>query len=297
MVLWRKLPPPAVELRHAAVLPGTPGWEEDCVSIITISRGTFSGGKALAESLRRRLGYRCIDRDLIVERAAGQRASQHELRAALEESPSLLGRFSHKRYLYLTLIQSALTEELRAGSAIYHGLTGHLLLREARGILRLRVIAPLEFRIRMARERLNISRSEAIAHIEKMDQDRRKWAQFLYGVDWADPALYDMVVNLEQVTIEQAGTTVAALIENGCCEYTPECRESMDALALASRVKAALALSPSTSNLEVEVHAQGASVRVSGAFFEEVEDVERVVRGVRGVSEVSLEELTPADQT
>ena len=37
------------------------------MSMITISRGSFSSGKILAEFLARRLGSRCIDRDIIVE--------------------------------------------------------------------------------------------------------------------------------------------------------------------------------------------------------------------------------------
>jgi inorganic pyrophosphatase/exopolyphosphatase len=58
------------------------------MSVITISRGSFSGGKILAECLARRLGYRSIDRDIIVERAAAYGVSQYELRDALEKPPN-----------------------------------------------------------------------------------------------------------------------------------------------------------------------------------------------------------------
>ena len=134
------------------------------MSVITISRGSFSGGKTLAECLARRLGYRCIDRDVIVERAAAYGVSQHELRDALEKPPSFLDRFKHKRYLYLVLIQAALAEEVRTGKAIYHGLAGHLLLKGGQPILRTRIIAPMELRIRMVQDRLKYSttRSDCI---------------------------------------------------------------------------------------------------------------------------------------
>ena len=144
------------------------------MSVITITRGTFSGGMMLAEGLSGRLGYRCIDRDALVERAASERVSQQELRAALEETPAFPGRFNHKRYVYLCLIQAALMEEVRTGRAIYHGLGGHLLLKGAPALLRLRIIAPMDFRIRMAETRLKLSRGEVIAHIEKVDRDRRR---------------------------------------------------------------------------------------------------------------------------
>jgi len=81
-----------------------------------------------AECLAAKLGYRCIDRDVIVERAAAHGVSQDELRDDLEKPPGFLERFSHKRYKYLALIQAAITEEVRTGKVIYHGLAGHLLL-------------------------------------------------------------------------------------------------------------------------------------------------------------------------
>jgi cytidylate kinase len=140
----------------------------------------------------------------------------------LEEPPTLPGRFNHKRYIYLALIQAALMEEVRAGQAIYHGLAGHLLLRGAPGLLRLRIIAPMDFRIRVAQDRLKLSRSDAIAHIEKMDRDRHKWTQFLYGVDWGDPALYHLVINLEDISIDQACLLVISMLEQRGFEFTPE---------------------------------------------------------------------------
>ncbi len=81
------------------------------MSVVTISRGTFSGGKLLAESLAAKLRYRCIDRDRIVAKAATPDVSQEMLKDALEKPPSLLQRYKHKKYIYLTLIQAALAEE------------------------------------------------------------------------------------------------------------------------------------------------------------------------------------------
>ena len=137
------------------------------MSVITISRGSFSGGKTLAECLAETLGFRCVDRDTIVERAAAFGVSQEELMDALLKPPTFLDRFRHKKYIYLTLIQAALAEEVRTGKAVYHGNAGHLLLKGGPHVLRVRVIAPLEFRIPMAQERLKLSRSETITYIRE----------------------------------------------------------------------------------------------------------------------------------
>jgi len=62
--------------------------------------------------------------------------------AALEEPPIVPGRFNHRRYLYLAVIQAAVAQEVRGGNAVYHGLAGHLLLQGAPTLLRLRIVAP-----------------------------------------------------------------------------------------------------------------------------------------------------------
>jgi len=265
------------------------------MSVITISRGSFSGGKILAECLSRKLGYRCIDRDAIVQRAAELGASETELRDALEKPPGFLERFQHKRYRYLALIQAALTEEVRTGRAIYHGLAGHLLLKGGNPILRTRIIAPLEVRIQMLQERLNFSRSRAIAYIEAVDADRQKWTRFLYGVDWGDAALYDVVLNLEHVTIEDACSIIASIVTERCFEFTPECQQRMDDLALGSRVRATLALDPSTSDLEVEAVAHSGAVSVRGqvSTIAQIEEVRRIASAVPGVDSLDLAYLTP----
>jgi cytidylate kinase len=265
------------------------------MSVITISRGSFSGGKILAECLARRLGYRCIDRDVIVERAAAYGVSQDDIREALEKPPGFLDRFKHKRYLYLTLVQAALTQEVRTGRAIYHGLAGHLLLKGGQPILRTRIVAPMEFRIQMLRDRLKYSRNDAIAYIEKVDEDRRKWTRFLYGVDWDDPSLYDLVLNLEHIDMEEACRLIASIATERCFEFTPECQQRMNDLALASQVRADLAINPSTSDLELEVVARQGAVAIRGkvSTTAQIDDVKRVAKTTRGVISLNIDELAP----
>ncbi len=261
------------------------------MSVITISRGTMSGGKLLAECLSRNLGYRCIDRDDIVGMASARGVSEYELRAALERPPSSSPPTVHQRkYRYLAVIQAALAEEIRSGRAIYHGLAGHLLLKGGIAILRLRIIAPMEFRISMARQRVGLGREEVIAHIAKMDNDRRQWTRHLYGVDWEDPSLYDLVVNIEHISIEQACRLVSDMTREASFEFSPEHRTALDDFALACRVRAELALNPFTSNLEVEVEACGGSVLIKGNLFEEGEGVQQVAMAVPGVTALTVEE-------
>lgn len=264
------------------------------MSVITISRGSFSGGKALAECLACDLGYRCVDREAIVERAAASGVSQGELLDALLKPPGFLERFKHKRYQYLTLFQAALAEEVKTGKVVYHGNAGHLMLRGASPVLRVRIIAPLEKRLIMLQDRLKMGQSEALAYIHKVDRDRKNWTQFLYGVNWEDPALYDLVLNLEGFEIEDACDIVAtAARKQECFEFSGECQTQMEDLALGSRVRANLAINPPTSHLEFEVTAQKGIVAIRGkvADPEEWAEVKRVALAVPGVTSLNLDGL------
>ncbi len=264
------------------------------MSVVTISRGTMSGGKLIAEQLAAELGFRCVDRDVIVEKAAASGVSQDELRDALLKPPTLLERFQHKRYLYLTLIQAALAEEVKTGRVIYHGNAGHLLLKGGGPVFRVRIIAPMEFRIAMTEQRLKLERDQAIAYIQKMDEHRRKWTQYLYGVDWTDPSLYDMVINLENITLADAvGSIAYAVRRQPCFRFDGRCQSMMEDLALACRVKAKLALDQATAHLEFEITAHEGRVAVTGKLPEPrlIAEVRRIAEGVEGVRAVDLSGL------
>jgi cytidylate kinase len=260
------------------------------MSVITISRGSFSGGTLLAEELAKILGYRCINREAVVEKAAAAHVSPSDLRAALYNAPKFWERLENKKYLYLTLIKAALAEEVRAGKVVYHGHAGHLLLSGC-PILRVRMIAPLEYRISQARERQKLSRDQAIAHIHGMDEERKKWARYLYGIDWEDPSLYDLVVNLDHIDGKEASEMIADVAKRPrWSELDARCQAVLDDFARASCITASIVTNPKTEGLELEVECEGGAVQVSGKLFEtgRIEEVKRIAMQVPGVISVDF---------
>jgi cytidylate kinase len=267
------------------------------MAVITISRGSFSGGKMLADCITDTLNYRCINRDVIVEKASSYGVTQEELRETLDKPPGFWDRFKHRKYVYLTLIQAALTEEVRQGKVVYHGNAGHLLLKGPCHVLRTRIIAPVEFRISMVQDRLKYSRNEALDYIHRVDADRRKWTQYLYGVDWGDPSLYDVVLNLECMDLAEACETISAMTKLGCFQETPESQVTMDNLALACKVRAAVVVNSATSVLEVEVAASNGVITIKGKATsnEQSKAIDETVRKVPGVTDLRLEVFTGVD--
>jgi cytidylate kinase len=269
------------------------------MAVVTISRGSASGGLLLAEKLGEKLGYTIVSREDVVREAARFGASEETLQEALLKPPSFWDRFMHERRRYLAFVQAALCERARNDRIVYHGNAGHLLLQSVPHVFCIRLIAPMSFRIEMVMGRQHLSREEAIRCIGKADRQRRDWTRFLYGKDWLDPLLYDLVVNLKTLTVESAAEIAAEVTRRPEYQPTDASRKAMDDLVLASRVRAALAADERTASVEVQIQADDGVVSLRGRVRPEslVEDVRRVAGSVEGVREIDRRHLDAPDYT
>ncbi len=259
------------------------------MAIITISRGTFSGGQALAECVAERLGYRCVSREVLIEAARQYGVPEEKLFEALRKKPRILERLSLERTHYLAYIRAVLCEEVKGDNVVYHGHAGHLLLKGIPHVFKVKVIANMEFRIKAAMDRHHLGREEAIQFIKRVDDERVKWTRFLYGVDWNDPSLYDIVINLDHISLFGACEVVCHTA--GLEEYKtmPASQKIMDDLVLSTHVRAIIAADESTADAEVEVEADDGIVTIWGRLqsMEDIDRINEIVRKVPGVKEVN----------
>jgi len=259
------------------------------MSIIAISRGTFSGGEALAKRVAERLRYRCLAREANLEVAAQRyMVPADELTTAMDKRPSFWERMLGERSAYLAFVRATLCEEARGGRLVYHGYLGQSLLAGISHVISVRVIADADFRIQAARQQQNCSREDALAHIAKADRERREWTRFLFEVDWEDPHLYGLVLNLSRMSLDAACETVAQLTEREEFQPNPASLKAMEDLTLHSQVSAALAMDFRTRGAELRVTADDGTVTVTGrSRWPEVADaIPDVVRRVAGVKAV-----------
>lgn len=261
------------------------------MSIITISRGTYSGGEALANCLADRLGYQRASRKVIVEAARTYGMSVEKLIEVMEETPSFWQRVAGESTTALNYVRAALCVQAREGNLVYHGHAGHLLLTGISHVIRVRVIADMEFRIKAAMERLRLGRNEAIARIKQIDKARARWTQFFYGVEWDDPSLYDVVLNLERMTIADACEIVAGMTKLDTFKPNPQSIKAMEDLTVGSLAWAALNRDPRTAAADVRVVADDGVVTVTGTTGSQavVEAIPLVAGQVEGVKEVRCE--------
>jgi len=210
--------------------------------IVTISRGTESGGARLANSLMDRMGLKAISREVVVETAEIYGVSEEGLLKSIESPPGLWDKQARKRQQYIMALQATLAQMVEGDNVVYHGLAGQLLLRELPNVLKVRLIAPLEGRVRAAMTHLDLSRDAAEKHIQKADEDRAAWVRRVYEVDVTDPSLYDLVLNLGTMTMETATEMVVDLLGRQEYRSTPETQSRIRDFSLGARLKAEFSL-------------------------------------------------------
>lgn len=268
------------------------------MAIVTISRGTYSGGKMLAECLAERLNYRCISRELIVETSKRYGVTQEKLHDALVSAPSILERMSYERDQYLAFMQAVLCEMVKDDNVVYHGYAGHFLLKGITHVLRVRIIADMRFRIKLAMDHQNLEEKEAVQYIQKIDKQREKWIRVLYGINWNDPMLFDMVFNLETIGIPLACEIIRYTLEQPDFQSTPESQKILENLLLASKVRAALAADPKSSFNDFTISADDGTVSIQGKTRSQsaVDYIIGVIRNVPGVRDVHNIPTTTQDR-
>lgn len=206
------------------------------MAIITISRGSLSGGRALAECLSEKLGYPNVGQEVLQQAAEALGASEEVFRGKYETTPGLWARLTREREKYVLAVQTALAEWCTRGDLVYHGLSGHHLLGGLPGILRIRLIAPMEVRIRsLLISHPQMSAQQAENFIKNVDQDRARWVKIMHGAEVTEPSLYDLTINLKRHTLQSACRTIAKAASQSHFQITDEVEAELFAFAAACR--------------------------------------------------------------
>ena len=259
------------------------------MSIITISRGSYSMGKEVAEKVAERLGYECIAREVLVEASEQFNIPEIKLLRTIQDTPSILERFSYGRQKYLTYIQSTLLSYLQKDNVVWHGFVGHFFVKDIPNVLDVLIIADMESRIRAVMERDRISRENALPYLKKVDEQRKKWGQHLYGIDLWDANFYDLVVHIKKIPVNDAVDLICRTVGLKQFQTTPESQKAIDDLALAFKVRAALV----DLERDIDVSASGGLVTLNASAQltqkqELVTNLEKITKTVQGVKEVNI---------
>ena len=256
--------------------------------ILFISRGTMSGVYQLVDCLHEHTGLRSASHESLTKIVNRYGDLATRVVEQLASAISGYDQFSRLRWPYLVLMRHSLLEEVRDDNMIYHGHSGHFLLPTLQHFIRVRIDAPLDLRIRMTMERLNCDEKAARDYITQADDERVRWARFMFARDLRDPKYYDLHLNLGHMSLKAMCGIFERVMAEEEFQALPETRTQVEQLFLAASVEAALVTDPRTHTLEIAAKVEEGVLSLSGPYLKgaEVKMVMEIAAAVPGVEKV-----------
>jgi len=267
--------------------------------IISISQGSYSGSQELAEALHARLGYKMVRLQDALEAAKRYGISEQDMYRGLDMPANFFERFTRRKERYILAMQATLGELMADGNGIYCGLAGQFIFQGLCGVFKVRLVAPIDYRITATISNMRVSHEEAVRYIRDADERRSKWGQQMFGVDLNNPDLYDLVVNLEHMSLETAADMITGIIKR--TDFPDDCQRQFQDFALEKRVRAALRFNSPFISEGIDIAARNGIVTLSGgrAFEDSRAEIVDFVSRVKGVAKVitSAGEVVSVDST
>ncbi len=259
------------------------------MAIITISTSLFSGGEQIAQEVATKLGYPCISRkELILGAAENFNFPEAKLLEAMSEPPKLWQRDRDKRAAHFNLIRAAFLQRCNKQDLVYHGFSGQELIRNVPHVLRILVIADEDYRVKTAMTQLGEDQEQAMVHIMESDKKFSKWTRQMYGFEWKNPSLYDLVFHIGRISVASAVEAILGIMARGDFDPTETSRQAFYDEFLASLTWSALTNNEETCASYLETMARHGRVTITGTARSEriLNAITEVAQNVEGVIEV-----------
>jgi cytidylate kinase len=187
---------------------------------LLISREKGAGGSAVGQLAGKRLGWQVFDKeivDAIAERAKVRRELIESVderdRATIQDA---IGQWLHPQPIgtsgYLAHLREILLTLGHQGNVVIVGRGAHYVLPSQFG-LRVRMVAPVEVRVRRIAGRENLSLKAAQVVVESSDRERARLARRQFGQNAGDPLNQDVTINTAELTVEAATEVVVTALQ------------------------------------------------------------------------------------
>jgi len=202
--------------------------------VITIRGRLGSGAPEIGKLVADNLHIDYIDREIIAEVAA--RLNLEEQEVVAKEMPPIslqdriaealahgytIGNGIQGAYLpiwqipldnnrYIEALTSLITELARDHSAVIYGRGGQYILKDHPQVLHVSIVAPLKIRIQRVMKIRHSTEEQAKQEIQRFDGSAREFMKRFFGVEMEDPHYYDLVINTEKYSFEDAADIMIA---------------------------------------------------------------------------------------
>ena len=171
--------------------------------VITISREYGSGGRLIAKQLSEKMGITFYDKQLIAEVAKKTGFSENFIRDTEHQRPTNSFLFD----LYTTVVTPSVPDQVFIAQAkvikqaaakescVIVGRCADYILRDEPNVLKVFVHAPLDQRIRRAREEYGAEEENLENYVIRQDKARAAYHNYFAAGRWGQSREYDLCVN------------------------------------------------------------------------------------------------------
>jgi cytidylate kinase len=210
--------------RLASQDAGPPGMQRmagDNGPCLLLSRECGSGGTSLARLIGDRLNWQVYDREIVEEVAHSAhvrcqlidsvdervRHGWREFARKLAEGEGV----GHEKYVWH--LREVILALGHLGCVIILGRGANYILPPECAV-RVRLVAPLELRVRRVSERESMSLSRALHFVKQTDAERAEFIRKVFGKDVGAPEDHDLVLDTGGMSLETAAERVLAILHS-----------------------------------------------------------------------------------
>ena len=199
--------------------------------VVAISHTDGAGGERIGQIVSERLGFRYVDEEIIAI-AADKEGLESHLIADAEKRKSLLARLVEglgrvgvagagmgaltireaseftRSDDFRAFILEAIRETADQGDVVIVAHAASIAIAGREGLLRILITAPVKARTRRLAEAEHILEEDAGKWIQRSDARRAEYIRRFHAIDTELPTHYDLVVNTDRLTLDQAAEIV-----------------------------------------------------------------------------------------
>ena len=204
------------------------------MAVVTISRQLGAGGRTLGKKLAKRLGYRYVDKEIIEEVAEKVKVSSAEVRGFEKYGFTGLMEFIDKivsrdfiihlitsghGYLdeksYVPAVKDIIEHLYLQGNVVIMERGSQYILKGRKKAWHVLLVGDFEHRICAVIDRFHLTRHEAEKALKRADKIRDSFLSlFLDKESHEDPASYDLVLNMNRLSMKKAEEMIVTLISD-----------------------------------------------------------------------------------
>jgi cytidylate kinase len=229
------------------------------MAILTISREIGTEGLLIGEAIAEEMGYVLFNKEKVLKELKADGEKWVKLGAELDEHrPNLWEKYDVQYRAFVALAKSHILECASAGKVVIMGRGGNFLLEGIPHALRVRIVAPMDMRLKRATDESSrdyVSSDAAVARkfLLKADKKSRGLMRTVFDKDWNDPRAYDLTINMKYIRREEAEEAIKAMLLERQKRKDASSEELLRMRALAAKIHASIAITPALMVPTLEV--------------------------------------------